>query len=158
VSSLSTTAAANGGKAQRRHRDASLFVRVVMRPMTIVLNPAIRRIAGRKHMAMAAQIHHQGRRSGRQFVTPASARPTSDGTFYVPLTFGEHSDWCRNVVAAGFCTIRFKGVDHLLVNPVVLGRSEAKVAARYAFHPHERMMFRVLGITKFLRLQPTDTA
>ena len=136
----------------RRHDDASLFVRIVMRPMTIVLNPLIRRVAGRRHFGMAAQIRHQGRRSGRQFVTPASARPTSDGAFLVPLTFGEHSDWCRNVLAAGYCTIRFKGTDHLLTNPSLIGRQGAKST----FRPHERMMFRVLSITKFLRLEPVD--
>jgi len=105
-------------------------------------------------MAMAAQIHHQGRRSGRQFVTPASARPTKTGAFLVPLTFGEHSDWCRNVLAAGHCTIRFKGVDHLLANPTLLSRTEAAGEARAAFHIHERAMFGVLGIKKFLRLEP----
>ena len=123
--------------------------------MTVVLNPLIRRIAGRKHMAMAAQIHHQGRRSGRRFVTPASARPTRDGVFLVPLTFGQHSDWCRNVLAAGHCTIRFKGVNHLLVNPTVLSRAEASGVARDAFHVHERAMFGVLGIKSFLRLEPS---
>ena len=158
MSTRSTTAIANDNEIGRRHSDATLFVRVVMRPMTIVLNPLIRRIAGGRHMAMAAQIHHQGRRSGRQFVTPASARPAPDGAFLVPLTFGEHSDWCRNVLSAGFCTIRFKGVDHLLVNPVVLGGPQARVIASTAFHPHERMMFRVLGIKKFLRLEPAKVS
>ena len=135
---------------QRRHSDASMFMRIVMRPMTMVLNPFIRRLAGRRHFGMAAQIHHRGRRSGREFVTPASARPSPEGSFLVPLTFGEHSDWCRNVLSAGYCTIRFKGVDHLVASPSLIGRQ----AARSTFRVHERMMFRVLGITKFLRLEP----
>jgi hypothetical protein len=36
----------------------SLFVRVVMGPMTKVLNPAIRRLAGRPHVQMAALVRH----------------------------------------------------------------------------------------------------
>jgi hypothetical protein len=43
----------------------SLVVRIVMRPMTRVLNPLIRKLAGRRHFRMAAQIRHVGRRSGR---------------------------------------------------------------------------------------------
>ena len=58
-----------------------------MGPMTRVLNPLIRRIAGRRHMNMAAQIYHRGRRIGRPYVTPARARLHGD-TFWIPLTFG----------------------------------------------------------------------
>ena len=43
----------------------SWFVRVVMGPMTKVLNPAMRRLAGRPHFQMAALVRHTGRRSGR---------------------------------------------------------------------------------------------
>jgi hypothetical protein len=58
---------------------------------------------GRRLMKVAV-IHHQGRRSGRQYATPTSARPTRDG-FVVPMTFGEGADWVRNVQAAGGCVI-----------------------------------------------------
>ena len=87
------------------------FVRAVMGRMTRVLNPLLGRMAGRKHLKMAAQIHHQGRRSGKPYMTPASAR--LDGTtFWIPLTFGPGSDWCRNVRAAGGCSITWNGVEY----------------------------------------------
>jgi hypothetical protein len=129
----------------------SLPVRVGLRPMTKVFNPLVRRVAGRAHFAPAAQIFHRGRRTGRLHVTPASAR-LADGRLWVPLTFGSGSDWCRNVRAAGGCTVRLKGYDYRGTGPVVVGRAAALSSARGAFRPHERAMMRLLGITQFLRL------
>ncbi len=73
----------------------SRAVRMSIRPMTRVFNPVMHRVAGSKHVSMAAQIHHRGRNTGRPFVTPASARLVGD-TFWIPLTFGTRSDWVRN--------------------------------------------------------------
>jgi hypothetical protein len=69
----------------------SRFVRIVMKPMTKMFNPLIRRMAGRRHLNMAAKIYHRGRRSGRPYVTPATARLSGDH-FWVSLTFGPSSD------------------------------------------------------------------
>ena len=129
----------------------SVLARLGLRPMTMVLNPLVRRIAGRRHVGWAARIHHQGRRSGRPYVTPAGARLSGD-VFWIPLTFGTSADWCRNVRAAGGCTIRWKGRDFRAVHPVVIDRAAALSAARGVFKPPERAFMRVLGITHFLRL------
>ena len=56
----------------------SLIVKIVMRPMTKILNPLIVKLAGRRHFHMAAQIRHAGRRSGRTYTTPVSARRSGD--------------------------------------------------------------------------------
>ena len=81
------------------------------RPLVKLLNPVMTKLAGRRHMRMAAQIRHVGRRSGRPYVTPAGARLTG-GTFVIPLTFGNTSDWSRNVRAAGGCEIRLDGAEY----------------------------------------------
>ena len=52
----------------------SLLVRVAMRPMTKVLNPLMARFAGRRHLQLAAQLRHTGRKSGRSYVTTVGAR------------------------------------------------------------------------------------
>ena len=52
----------------------SRFVRVVMAPMTKMLNPLVATLAGRRHFPMAAQIHHVGRRTGTPYVTSVGAR------------------------------------------------------------------------------------
>lgn len=129
----------------------SVFVRVAMRPMTKLLNPVIRRLAGRRHFNMAAKIYHRGRRSGRLYVTPATARLSGDH-FWVSLTFGPESDWCRNIRAAGECTIRWQGQDYLAAMPMVVGRPEALTAAGRAFKRREKTMMKVIGVKQFLRL------
>jgi len=134
----------------------SRLVAIVMRPMTKMLNPAVAKLAGRRHFRMAAQIRHVGRRSGRQYVTPAGARLAGD-TFVIPLTFGNQSDWSRNVRAAGSCEIRLNGTDYRADRPVLADRAEADQVIRAAFGPAERAMFRMLGIRQYLLLHLADS-
>ena len=133
----------------------SRLVAVVMGPMTKALNPVMRKLAGRRHMRMAAQIRHVGRRSGRSYVTPAGARLTGD-TFVIPLTFGNQSDWSRNVRAAGGCEIRLDGADYRADRPELADREQAAPVVRAAFGPVERAMFRMLGIRQYLLLRRAD--
>jgi deazaflavin-dependent oxidoreductase (nitroreductase family) len=135
----------------------SRFVRSVFGPLTGLLNPVILKLAGRRHVRFAAQIQHTGRRSGRSYVTPASARLAGD-TFFIPLTFGNSSDWARNVRAAGGCTIRLNGIDYRAVRPrlvdrELVDRDQAMQEGRPAFNRVERGTFRALGIRQFLLLQ-----
>jgi deazaflavin-dependent oxidoreductase (nitroreductase family) len=130
----------------------SVIVRVAMAPMTKVLNPLMLKRAGRPRARMAALIRHTGRKSGRQYQTPAGARLAGD-TFVIPLTFGSGSDWSRNVRAAGGCSIRLNGVDYTATAPQVLGRADARPVVRAAFSPVERAMFWMLGIKQFLLLR-----
>jgi deazaflavin-dependent oxidoreductase (nitroreductase family) len=130
----------------------SRLVRIAIGPMTKMLNPVIRKLAGRPHFRMAALIRHVGRRSGRRYETPAGARLTGD-TFVIPLTFGSQSDWCRNVRAAGGCSIRLNGVDYEATAPEVVSAAEAAPVARSAFRRMERASFRMLGIKQFLLLR-----
>jgi deazaflavin-dependent oxidoreductase (nitroreductase family) len=130
----------------------SRLVTVVMAPLTRMLNPVIMRLAGRRHFRMAAQIRHVGRRSGRPYVTPAGARLAGD-VFVIPLTFGNQSDWSRNVRAAGGCSIRLNGVDYQAGHPQLADRAQAGDLVRAAFSPVERATFRMLGIRQFLLLK-----
>jgi hypothetical protein len=129
----------------------SRLVAVVMSPLTKVLNPVMMKVAGRRHMTMAAQIRHVGRRSGRSYVTPAAARLTGD-TFVIPLTFGNTSDWSRNVRAAGGCTIVLESVEYRADRPELADRDQAAPVIRAAFSPVQRAMFRMLGIRQYLLL------
>ena len=130
----------------------SWFVRVAMGPMTKVLNPVIRKVAGRPHFRMAALVRHTGRRSGRQYVTPVGAELTGN-TVVIPLTFGTESDWSRNVRAAGGCSIRLGGTDYDAVAPEVLSAGEARPVLRSAYSAWQRGMFRMIGIKQFLLLR-----
>jgi deazaflavin-dependent oxidoreductase (nitroreductase family) len=129
----------------------SRLVRTIFAPMTRALNPVMLRLAGRRHVRLAARITHSGRRSGRRYVTPAGARLVGD-TFIIPLTFGNNSDWCRNVRAAGGCEIRLDGTDYLAIRPELADGEQAGEVIRAAFSLVERAMFRGLGIKQFLLL------
>lgn len=133
----------------------SLIVKIVMRPMTKVLNPLIVKLAGRRHFHMAAQIQHVGRRSGRTYMTPVSARRSGD-MVVIALTFGNQSDWSRNVRSAGGGTIRIEGQDYHVTQPRVMSRQEAGPLVRAAFSPTERASLRMLGIKQVMSLRVTS--
>ena len=130
----------------------ALFVRMVMRPMTKVLNPVIVKFAGRRHFGMAGQIQHVGRRSGKVYITPVTAHMHGN-VIVIALTFGNQSDWARNVRAAGGCTIRINGRTFQAINPRFLSREEAGPLLKAAFGPMQRAGIRMLGIRQFMRLQ-----
>jgi deazaflavin-dependent oxidoreductase (nitroreductase family) len=131
---------------------ASRAVRLTIKPMSRVLNPVVRKLAGKKHMAMAAQMHHTGRRSGRSFMTPVGAK-LSGVYFLIPLTFGNRSDWCRNVRAAGGAMIRWKGNDYQVIEPELLDVKAARAEIRSAFNHSDRAFVRLMGITQVMRLR-----
>jgi len=130
----------------------SLIVKTVMRPMTKMLNPLIVKLAGRRHFHMAAQIRHVGRRSGQTYTTPVSARRSGDMAV-IALTFGNQSDWSRNVRSAGGGTIRIDGEDYHVTEPKVMSLQEAKPLVQAAFSPTDRAGFRMLGIKQVMILR-----
>jgi deazaflavin-dependent oxidoreductase (nitroreductase family) len=128
-------------------REAARQHRPLLGWLTGRLNPFILTRAGRRPSTFAV-IHHRGRRSGRTYTTPVSARPTPDG-FIIPLTFGQGADWFQNIQAAGTCTIEWKGVQYTVIQPAVIDRA----AARPAFSPLERALLPLIGVQHFVRLQ-----
>jgi deazaflavin-dependent oxidoreductase (nitroreductase family) len=135
----------------------SVIVRLVMSPLSKILNPAVGKLAGRRFFGTVAAIHHTGRRSGKSYVTPVGARVTGD-VVIIPLTFGNQSDWVRNVCAVGNCRIQVGGKDHQAVRPQILNWADTKSLVRAAFRPPERVVFRVLGMKQFMRLDISSSA
>jgi deazaflavin-dependent oxidoreductase (nitroreductase family) len=134
----------------------SVIVRLVMSPLSKILNPAVAKLAGRRFFATVAAIHHAGRRSGNSYVTPVGARVNGDVAI-IPLTVGNQSDWVRNVRAAGTCSIRVDGKDHQAVRPQILAWADVKPLVRAGFNPLERLVFRLLGMKQFMRLDIRST-
>jgi deazaflavin-dependent oxidoreductase (nitroreductase family) len=128
----------------------SLMVRLVLAPMTKLLNPLVATLAGRRHFPMA-QIHHVGRRSGKRYVTSVGAH-VHEGIVLIPLTFGNRSDWARNVRTAGECSVRINGAAHHAVAPQFLDTTQAAPLIRGAFSPVERLGFKLLGIQQYMQL------
>lgn len=89
-------------------------------------NPYLLKVAGTRlgmlYFNLSA-LHHVGRRSGRIYVTPLSAYPFGDG--FVLAAAYPYVDWLENVLAAGTCTLMWKGDEYALERPEVIPRQEA---------------------------------
>lgn len=120
--------------------------------LTRFLNPLILRRAGSRRSTFAL-LHHHGRRSGRAYSTPTSARPTVDG-FMIPLTFGQGSDWFQNIQAAGECIIQWKGAKYAMIEPEVIDRA----TARATFSPLERALLPLIGVEQFVHMRHAPTS
>jgi hypothetical protein len=66
--------------------------------------------------SITAILTHVGRRSGNTYQTPLGAAAYGDG-FVLAIFFGADTDWCRNVMAAGTCTLTWKGQTYQLERP-----------------------------------------
>jgi deazaflavin-dependent oxidoreductase (nitroreductase family) len=117
------------------------------------LSRVTRPLAGRRFFPLWALLHHRGRRTGRVYVVPVGVRAVGD-TFTIALPVGERTQWMHNVLAAGDCTIRWKGRDYLATEPTVVGVAEAAPA----FNRVLRGMMRVSRVRTCLRLRRNEAA
>ncbi|MDF2704265.1 MAG: hypothetical protein K0S10_3211, partial [Rubrobacteraceae bacterium] len=113
-----------------------------------LLNPAMVKLAGRRHW-YAAVIRHRGRRSGREYATPVVAEPVAGDAFIIPLPYGEDVDWLKNLLAAGRATIEWKGKTHEVVQPEVIDEETAFPL----LDERHRRTWRRFGIERFLRVK-----
>ena len=111
------------------------------------INPATLRAVARGASPYGV-IHHVGRRSGTAYQTPVDARRTATGVL-ITLPYGPITDWCRNVLAAGGCTLALAGENLSLTAPQIVPASvaEPQVPAEIARRWHRQ------GIAHFLALR-----
>jgi hypothetical protein len=96
----------------------------VLRPVMRLMNPRIARAVERQQSRFGV-LHHVRRRSGVEYHTPVAAARTPDGVL-VPLIYGPGTDWCRNILKAGYCTLTFDGEELALAVPRVVGTAIAE--------------------------------
>ena len=137
---------ANFVAATRAHDRRAPIARV-FGPLARFFNPLAVRLAGSRYVPLWAVIRHRGRRSGRLYATPVAIAHTADALI-VPLPFGADADWCRNVLAAGGCVVRWMGSEHQMIEPEIIEDS-----ALPAFAAWERSALSALGIRRFLRVR-----
>jgi len=87
--------------------------------------PATRALAGHRFFPLWAVVHHRGRKTGRELSVPVAVRATP-AAFLVALPWGPGTNWARNVLAAGGCVVRWRGADHRVTAPEVVGLEEAR--------------------------------
>lgn len=98
----------------------------------------------------ALLIHH-GRKSGRRYETPIMVFRYGN-EYLIALTYGaDHTDWVKNVVAAGGCELRLAGRTHRMTAPRVY-----QDESRKGIRPFERQVLRLLGTTDFLSVTIND--
>lgn len=112
-----------------------------------ILNPLMMRFAGRFALPQAI-IYHNGRKSGTAYATPIVVEPITGG-FIIPLPYGADVDWCRNVVAAGHCAIRWHGATYAATAPVVL---DVQAIATMVSSLRQRL-FRMIGVRQVLQVR-----
>ena len=131
------------------------MVRLVIGPMSKLLNPLVGLLAGTRFAPIIARVHHVGRRSGKPYVTPTGAA-ISGNTMVIPLSFGNVSDWSRNVRAADGCVVTLGGKSYRATQPQFVDAADAKPVVRQAFNAANRFAFRLFGIKQYLFLHTTD--
>lgn len=94
-----------------------------------------------------AIVTHVGRRSGRTYRTPVNL--FRDGErFVVALTYGRDSEWVKNVMSAGGCTLRTRRTTIEVVAPRVYVDDTRRLVPIPA-----RWMLGLLDVVDFLSLE-----
>jgi deazaflavin-dependent oxidoreductase (nitroreductase family) len=140
----------------RRNRDVLVrfgpFKRFLKR-----YNDMTRRISGTERSSWGL-VTHVGRRTGRTYQTSLGTHPYGDG-FLLPLGYGAHTDWYRNMMAAGTCTLVWKGRTYQLERPEVISGPEVM----RAWPMRDRILLRLAGMHNFVwlhlpKLQSTEAS
>lgn len=120
--------------------------RALLVGLKYTLNPLTRRLA-RASVGPFSLLQHVGRRSGKRYETPLIVSRVADG-FVIELTYGPNVDWHKNVVAAGRCTLLWRGAAYQLtrIEPI------STAAGLAAFPPSQRLILRLLRRTHFEKL------
>jgi deazaflavin-dependent oxidoreductase (nitroreductase family) len=124
------------------------FPRWVRRFDRRMLNPLVLLVAGRRHSADYAILHHVGRRSGRAYATPVVAHACPGG-YLIALPYGVDTDWCRNLLVAGQGTLKWRGNTYRVGEPEVIDTA----AASPLLFPRVQRALRPFKIQHFLKLR-----
>jgi len=91
-------------------------------------------------------VIHKGRISNRIYRTPVNVFRVPDG-FVIALTYGQESEWVKNVLAAGGCELETGGVVYRLSTPVIVHDT-----TRGPFPVLVRMVLWIVGATDYMHL------
>jgi deazaflavin-dependent oxidoreductase (nitroreductase family) len=112
-----------------------------------VFNPRVLRAATQGETSWGV-VHHVGRRSGAAYDTPIDAQRTPDGVL-IPVVYDPRADWCRNILAAGHCTLTLNGEGLTLTEPQVIPIAEAQLR----LSPEKGRSWHGIGIEHCLSLK-----
>jgi len=101
--------------------------------------------AGRRLVPLWVVIRHAGRTSGRSYATPVVARRNGDG-YVIPLPFGPHTQWAKNVIAAGSAELAVRGHRYVVDEPRIVEGPDGLAM----FNAIERRIVRLFGMRSVL--------
>jgi len=107
--------------------------------------------AGRRFFPIWLVIQHVGRTSGRPYATPVAGHRTNDG-FVIPMPFGPHTQWAKNVLAQGSAEMTASGHRYAVGDPRLLEGDEALAQ----FNRVERAILRAFGTRNVLAVRTTN--
>lgn len=117
------------------------IARVNKRVTNRILWPVVRWFPG------FALVHHTGYRSGNSYRTPILVFGGPD-LFAIALTYGPTTQWVRNVLAAGGCTLEYRKKSVRAVSPEVIHDPTRSPVPRLV-----RVPLRLLKVEDFLLLK-----
>jgi deazaflavin-dependent oxidoreductase (nitroreductase family) len=113
---------------------------------TRYVNPVTRRVAG--NLPAFGLLTHRGRKTGHIHQTPINVFQRGDAYFFF-LTYGSDSQWVKNVLAAGSCSLETRGRVVELVEPELITDPELRPAPPVARFVERR----IAGVTQYLRMR-----
>lgn len=134
-----------GGTAPRPRANLQ---RMFLRGLDQTLNRLTRRLARTGHGPFSLVIH-AGRRSGREYRTPLILARVPEG-FITELTYGDKTDWLRNIEAAGGCTVVYRAQPYRVTAvepcPTARGLAAFPRPARLVLRTLHKKHFRLLRV------------
>jgi deazaflavin-dependent oxidoreductase (nitroreductase family) len=110
------------------------------------------KIAGKVHSPIAL-LTHVGRRSGKTYSTPIMVGH-NQGSFIFALTYGSEVDWYKNVLAAGWCELIWKGKEYHLVHPRQIGQTNGLKV----FPNPQQFILKILKIQDFFEMDSSQNS
>lgn len=75
-------------------------------------------------MSEIGTIEHVGRKTGTVHFSPIHPTLTADGLVWIPLPYGERSQWAQNVIAAGHARLQLHEMLYDLAEPAIVNARE----------------------------------
>jgi len=107
-----------------------------------VLGPLLTKLPG------FAVVHHTGRKTGRQYRTPVNLF-RYEGGYAIALTYGPTTEWVRNVLASGGCTVVQRGREIRMTEPRLIYDEKRRPVPRFI-----RPVIGLISVNDFLFLKP----
>lgn len=113
-----------------------------------MLNPLMRPAAG--WLPWFGVVTHVGRISRRVYRTPVNLFPAPGG-YVVAVSYGRASDWARNVLTAGGCSLQTRGRRVPISRATLVRDRHRRLVPAPA-----RLVMRLFGVDEFIVLTPGD--